>query len=405
MSGSSFDSSTRQPDHSVPPLLASNKLRDLLVVVLSSCLGLYLADAAISLLDDSLIVFFNFHILSSLRALVGIFSMFMALGLYGLIGLTPMVPKRLFLVIPLSNLAVMLAAFPLAVYFFGQTPRISFCLSIVQVMIALGILCGCLGGFKIRWPLVPVDKLNVRVFSWWNLSIFIVTSIGLIAAIVIYYFLWTAQMVSHFTEGFMTLHPAGITVQVRKYVRSDGKMIELFPMSHVADANFYWNVARTFPTNSIILVEGVTDSDNLLTNRISYKRMAATLGLSEQKKEFTPASGEVVRADIDVNQFSSDTIACLNVITLLHSKGVTWNTFQQLMQFSPSDRLQEELIEDLLRKRNRHVVEEIKSHLSQTDNIMVPWGVAHMAGIADEIQKAGFQLDSTQDYMVIRFHG
>jgi len=36
---------------------------------------------------------------------------------------------------------------------------------------------------------------------------------------------------------------------------------------------------------------------------------------------------------------------------------------------------------------------------------MVPWGVAHMPGIAKEIQKLGFHLDETHDYMVIRFGG
>ena len=35
---------------------------------------------------------------------------------------------------------------------------------------------------------------------------------------------------------------------------------------------------------------------------------------------------------------------------------------------------------------------------------MVPWGVAHMPGIARELRKAGFWLDDTQEYMVIQFH-
>ncbi len=43
--------------------------------------------------------------------------------------------------------------------------------------------------------------------------------------------------------------------------------------------------------------------------------------------------------------------------------------------------------------------------LPQSDNIMVPWGVAHMPGIAREIQKAGFRLDDTQEFMVIQFGG
>jgi hypothetical protein len=34
---------------------------------------------------------------------------------------------------------------------------------------------------------------------------------------------------------------------------------------------------------------------------------------------------------------------------------------------------------------------------------MVPWGVAHMPGVAREIQKAGFHLQEIHEYVVIRF--
>jgi len=36
---------------------------------------------------------------------------------------------------------------------------------------------------------------------------------------------------------------------------------------------------------------------------------------------------------------------------------------------------------------------------------MVPWGAAHMPGIAREIIKSGFHLAETREYMVIRFRG
>jgi len=190
---------------------------------------------------------------------------------------------------------------------------------------------------------------------------------------------------------------------VRKYVRNDGKTIELFPMTHVADAGFYQKVSLTFPTNSIILMEGVTDENNLLTNKITYKRMAKSLGLAEQHEKFEPTRGKMVRADVDVDQFSRDTIDLLNLAMLVHARGLTPDNVRKFMQYSPPNHFEKELIDDLVKKRNRHVVEEIQSRLSQTDNIMVPWGVAHMPGIAVEIQKSGFRLDGTQEYMVIQF--
>ena len=203
----------------------------------------------------------------------------------------------------------------------------------------------------------------------------------------------------------MALRPDGFTVQVRKYVRNDGKTIELFPMSHIADAHFYQKVSQAFPTNSIILMEGVTDVNNLLTNKLSYRRMAKSLGLTEQKKEFKPTNGEMIRADVDVDQFSTNTIDFLNLVTLIHAKGLNSEILLKLIQNSPAPDSVEQLFDDLLTKRNEHLLEEIHSHLAQSDYIMVPWGVAHMPGIAKEIQKSGFHLDETREYFVIRFHG
>ena len=72
---------------------------------------------------------------------------------------------------------------------------------------------------------------------------------------------------------------------------------------------------------------------------------------------------------------------------LVHAKGLTPGNVQKLMEYSPPTHIEKEFINDLVTKRNQHLVEEIQSKLSQTDNIMVPWGVAHMPGIANEIQK------------------
>jgi hypothetical protein len=394
----------------VPPPLSpeairkSGSARQVFTFLLSLCLALFLVDAVISLADDSLILVGGFHPLSALRGLVGFFAMLMSVGIYGLMGLTPLVPKRLFLPIPLFFLAAVLATFLFMIYCFGQLRQIGWGMSVVQVIIGLGILRWSQGGFGFRWPLVPIDRLGVRAFSWRNLSVFVLVNVfALLPAVIIYLFFCTALAVGHFSEGFMALRPGGFSVQVRKYVRDDGKTIELFPMSHVADAGFYQKVSQTFPTNSIILMEGVTDENNLLTNKITYQRMAKSLGLAEQHEKFEPTRGKMVRADVDVDQFSQDTIGFLNLVMLIHSRGLTPANVQKLMEYSPPAHFEEKLMDDLVKKRNQRVVEEIQSRLSQTDNVMVPWGVAHMPGIADEIQKSGFRLDSTREYMVIQF--
>ena len=147
----------------------------------------------------------------------------------------------------------------------------------------------------------------------------------------------------------------------------------------------------------------MTDNRNLLTNKITYERMATSLGLAEQQREFRPSRGELVHADVDVEQFSPGTIALLNLAMLIHTKGVNAGNLLKLIQFSPPPHFEEQLFDDLLRKRNRRLLQEIKARLSQSENIIVPWGAAHIPELAKEIQKSGFRLDETREYVVIRF--
>jgi hypothetical protein len=112
----------------------------------------------------------------------------------------------------------------------------------------------------------------------------------------------------------------------------------------------------------------------------------------------------MVRADVDVEQFATNTIAFLNLVMLLHSKGVNAENLLKILQYSPPPHFEEQLFNDLLRKRNRRLLQEIHDRLSDSDNLIVPWGAAHMPEIAEQIQKSGFHLKETREYVAIRFH-
>jgi uncharacterized protein YbaP (TraB family) len=109
------------------------------------------------------------------------------------------------------------------------------------------------------------------------------------------------------------------------------------------------------------------------------------------------------QADVDVKDFTTNTIGFLNVVMRIHSKGLNAATLMELTTFSPPPGFEKELFDDLLRKRNRHLLNEMKTRLAETESIVVPWGAAHMPEIAREIQKDGFQLQESRDYTVIRF--
>ena len=381
------------------------RLKKLLSIFLSLFLGLFLADAVISLVDDSLIVFFGLHLLGLVSVIISLFAVLMAIAVYLLMGLTPLVPKRVFLPLALFYPVATLASIPFSIYYHAHFEQISWVFSLCQVAVGLAGLFVLGGGFKFRWPLVSDTQLGFRGFSWLNLSGFLLINIFIVPVAAFIYCAFCASLaVDHFSDGFIALRPGGFTVRVADYVRSDGKKIRLIPMAHIGESEFYLTISESFPSNSTILMEGVTDDQNLLTNKLTYKKMATSLGLAEQQEKFEPQQGEIVYADVDVSQFSSNTIAFLNLVTLFHSKGVNAQTLPVMIQYSPPANFQDELLDNLLTKRNRHLLDEIQLRLPDSANIMVPWGVAHMPGIAAEIKKSGFHETKSQEYYVIRFN-
>ncbi len=376
-------------------------------ILLSLCLGLFVASAVVSVVDDSLQLLFGLHFLVAFSAILSILAILTALAVYVLMGIFPMIPKRVFLPVTLFYWIGFLAAFPIAIYggadFMRRGLQADWVISLCQVILGLGILYWLWGGWKFRWPLVEDKYLGDGRFSWRNLSSFYLANVFVLApAIFIYFFLCASLAVNHFTAGFLALHPGGLIARVRQYVRSDGKTVELVPMAHVADANFYRKISNSFPTNSVVLMEGVTDERNLLTNGLSYKRVAHSLGLAEQQKVFKPR-GELVMADIDVDQFSTNTIDLLNLAMLIHTKGFNAETAMELSQYTPPPNFMEQLDADIVGKRNQHLLEILKTELPQSDIIIVPWGAGHMPGISDAIQKEGFHLAGTEEYTVIQF--
>jgi hypothetical protein len=388
-----------------PPVLspAPSLFRQLLMILLSLCLGLYLADAIVSVADSSLILFFGIHALTGLEMCIGIIS-FLLLGVvYVLMVFTPAIPKRWFVTLTLFCLIGGLLT-PI-VFLFPQYLLWSIWTgSLTQLLLGFWVLYQAQRGVKFGWPLVPASRLGAQNFTWTNLIGFAAANLFiLVPAILIYLFSCAAWAIHRSSDGFMTLHPGGLTVQVRKYIRADGKTIQLFPMMHIADKEFYQRVEHTFPINSVILMEGVTDDKHLLKNKLSYVRAARKLGLTEQHEAFDPVRGTLVMADVDVSVFSTNTLDMLNLVIAVHVHGLDTITLQRLTQYPMTPELLQRLQDDLVGKRNQHLLGEIRNEMSQTDYIVVPWGAAHMPGIAREIQKDGFRLVATQNYDVIRW--
>ncbi len=394
------------PISDAPPLLPPSvrKGPKSLAVLLSLYLGLFLAEGIASLIENSFLLFAHVEVFTILRGILFLFVLLLGIVVYGLIAFCPGIPKWVFLPLCLFSLVTGLIMIPFLIYSPSRMQEVEWAVSLLQIVLGFGLLYRLQRGFKFRWPFVTVQQLGERRFTWKYFISFLLANVFLLLpGTLIYLAVCAGLAVNHFSEGFLTLRPSGLSVQVRTYTRKDGKRVRLVPMAHVAESGFYRKVARSFPTNSLILIEGVTDNQHLLTNRISYKRMATSLGLSEQQKEFRPAPLQLVPADVDVQQFAPSTIDFLNLVMFVHAKGLNTQTLGKLLQYQPPADFEEQIWGDLLKKRNQRLLQELYARLPQTEEIIIPWGAAHMPGIAREIQKAGFSQNETQEYTVIRF--
>lgn len=371
-------------------------------MVLSLSLLLFLGSAVVSFLDNSLYLALRRTDLTMLNGISFLLMLFTGLLGYCLMGLAPGIPKRVFMPVCLFIPVVYIGVLPLLVCFSSHVMEILWGVSLGQLLLGLCTLRRVQGGMKFRWPLLPAEYLADRKFRWGNLAGVVTAGVFLLMPALVLYSAVTAMVsVNHFTDGFVTLRPAGISMQVRKYVRDDGCEITLAPMSHVGVPEFYHALAASFPADSVILMEGVSDHRNLTNVHSDYSKMAASVGGVEQTQAFKP-QGEIVHADVDISAFSPATLELLKTAMLVHSKGVTAETLSILMKPTPPG-LEKQLMDDILTKRNRHLLGVVRERLSTSKRIIIPWGAAHMPEIAREIRKDGFRVMETRDFMAIRF--
>ncbi len=373
-----------------------------LTLLLSVALLAFVGSGLISFLSDALLGIFQRQDLAVAAALAWFLMLLLGGLIYLLMALTPRVPKRIFLPISLYLPVTMVGVLPLLVYFPDRAVLILCAVSLGQVLLGSFLIGRIRGALTFHWPIFPETHLKRCNFRWGNLITMLSAAFFLIIPGLLLYLAFSAKLaLAKFTDGFVKLGPSGIFMEVRKYSRDDGKKITLMPMSHVGEVEFYQELAASFPENPVVLMEGVSDSEKTLNTHSDYSKMAQAVGGVEQVRVFKPR-GEIVAADVDISSFSPATRELLKNAMMLHAKGVTAETLPILMKPTPPG-LEKQLIDDILTKRNHHLLEMLKARLPSSEHIVVPWGAAHMPEIAREIQKLGFHQAETQDFRAIRF--
>jgi hypothetical protein len=374
-----------------------------LLLWLNLVVVLFLVDAGLSFLH-SLSSFGAFQPFAGVSALASLLLLLAALVTYVLVGFTPSIPRRWFLPVILWTVGVLLLLPLLSIYWFFAMPVVSLVLAVFQVTLGCWLVWSTQGGWILRWPLIRSQHLSGGSFRWPRLAGFACLNVILVLpAIGVYLALCLHLAVDHFSGGFLRLDAGGITGIAKQYTRADGKVVHLVPMMHIGESKFYEELSQSIPTNSIVLLEGVSDRRQRLKHELSYQRMAESVGLQEQQDEFEPGRGLPRNADIDVSEFSTKTLELLNLVIAYHSKGGSPELIRELMEKGQDPEALKGLWSDLLTRRNEHLLKELKRALTETTIVMVPWGAAHMPGIAAGVEADGFQVAERKRYRMVQF--
>ena len=387
-------------------------------------LVLFLADGTISLMDELLRASLHVGLLALPRNSVAFFTIFISVVLYIALGIDRRLPKRILL-------------FPLLYVFWGTTGLWPLSAvvgrSISGVLAAFGqIALGTAVMLYMRKLntvslLMTEAMLSPPVFSLRNTLLFFTLNILFLPpALFLFGFAGTNSYIQKKTAGFVKLGLDGLYMKEKVY-RRDDKTILLTSMIHIADKSYYDSLLSSLALDrTIVLMEGVSDKNNLLTNKFTYQKLADVLGLVSQerttfkgkfieKQAFLELHGApdedqapyLIRADIDISQFKPQTVAFLNALGkyLFGSESLSTGAklYSQWAKKNLSGGAMQTILNDILDKRNREVIRYMKKALLKYDTIVIPWGALHMPGIEAAVKDEGFQLEKVTQRRSIDF--
>jgi hypothetical protein len=258
-------------------------------------------------------------------------------------------------------------------------------------------------------------------FTWRN---FAISGLVTVTAVPIVFVAATVNSLGVYMEettgGYLKIRPSGLLLEEREF-RNGAKCVRLVSMVHIGNKGFYDQIDASLPRTgeAIVLLEGVTDDQQLLKRHFSYTRLANMFGLESQETSLlqgkarevvarpsAPGAVEYRDADVDVSTFHPETIQFIQQLGVLLANPTAASL--ALAFCDPNSPLgkpaaQKTVLDDILSSRNRHLLSEINTALLAHDTVVVPWGAMHLSWIEAELKMQGFHQTASIDRPAIRF--
>jgi hypothetical protein len=369
-------------------------------------LVLFLTDAVLSLTDELLGVTLGSDILSGVRYGVAYPTALAALLVYLALGITPRLPKRIFMPPGLFTLWTLLTALPLPIYLgMAWTNVAAPAIQLGVALLALLLARRAMGGE--RW-LLGDEALAGPDFSARNSLLYFGGHLVLgPLALALYLGLCLSLAVEQFTGGFVHLDPRGFHAEARQYVRGN-QQVHLIAMLHIGDRDYYEQALSDLPADdAIVLAEGVTDEQQLMPEGLSYGRLAEQLGLDAQEDVSIDTGAVTIEsADVDLSEFSPGTVELLRAISRVlqaESLADAFLAYREVSELTADPEAVSTAMFEIIELRNQRLIEHLDLALESYTHVLVPWGAAHMPAFEEALAELGFELSETRERPVIEF--
>jgi len=377
-------------------------------------LALYAADGVLSLGEHVLQAATDSTVLDSPRDILARVTLFALATVWSVLAVTPQLPKRVF-------------AAPLLVsaWWALGAPPVPLLVTSARAFDLLGIACQ-LASAALAFLLVRAAYGRYRLdprqfvgpaFRLRSSAGFVAAHLLLVPPLLAASALFdAAAQIERATAGFVTFHGHEIRIHQRRYLRGD-REVRLVGMMHLGEAESYRELFLGFRgPSTVVLEEGVSDLDGLLHQPLSYSGVANALGLSAQpdvegvleeapeaESEETP---DVRNADLDLRDFHPETITVLDALASVWSAGSPGEAVGLLRKFAQRGDAASLLSianQDILERRNRHLLEEIRLALDTHQRVIVPWGALHLAAIEAGLKAEGFVQQDESSRTLLRY--
>jgi hypothetical protein len=364
-----------------------------------------LVDGVAAVIDDVSLVTRGSS--TGLAGWVSLCVLMLALFLFTASVFTPRVPKRM--VVP----AVLFLGFCTVwgVIYGGEEEQLP--LYVAETLLALGLIVG----FRHPSGSGLQNYAEARpAFTWRNFMLSVPLYVLVLGGTLGMSTLGAAQKLRCKVEDsvgrYLTLQRNGIALEERRFRQGD-REIRLIGMIHVASSGFYDEITKALPadSNAVVLIEGITDRQSLLTGKLDYAQLAGLVGISSQRESSfsrkaaegmkltgaaeaqgeEPPGVEYRSGDIDTADFKPSTVEWIRALqqilrsTTLREALENYAQTKEVLATDPDT-----VYKDILDRRNEHLLGEIRKMLQDHRTVIVPWGAKHMPGLQQAIESWGF---------------